>query len=92
MIKVNIEGFEYECRSAKRSKDSIILYLGKYDESGVELTTTFINTQISDAFIVDGNWEYDEFIIPSEEEDTSAMLVDHEYRLTLLELGITEEV
>ena len=29
---------------------------------------------------------------PTEAEDTAAMLVDHEYRLTLLELGITEEV
>lgn len=27
---------------------------------------------------------------PTEEDDTSAMLVDHEYRLTLLELGLTE--
>ena len=27
---------------------------------------------------------------PSEEEDTAAMLVDHEYRLTLLELGLSE--
>ena len=29
---------------------------------------------------------------PTEEDDVNAMLVDHEYRLTLLELGITEEV
>jgi hypothetical protein len=27
---------------------------------------------------------------PTEEEDTSAMLIDHEYRLTLLELGLSE--
>ena len=27
---------------------------------------------------------------PTETEDTAAMLVDHEYRLTLLELGLTE--
>ena len=27
---------------------------------------------------------------PSEEEDTSAMLIDHEYRLNLLELGLSE--
>lgn len=26
---------------------------------------------------------------PTEEEDTSAMLIDHEYRLTLLELGLS---
>lgn len=27
---------------------------------------------------------------PSAQDDTDAMLIDHEYRLTLLELGITE--
>lgn len=27
---------------------------------------------------------------PTEAEDTAAMLVDHEYRLTLIELGLTE--
>jgi len=30
--------------------------------------------------------------VPAEEEDRDAMLIDHEYRLTLLELGVTEEV
>ena len=34
--------------------------------------------------------EEDEETIPTEQEDTAAMLIDHEYRLTLLELGITE--
>lgn len=29
---------------------------------------------------------------PTAEEDRDSMLVDHEYRLTLLELGVTEEV
>lgn len=27
---------------------------------------------------------------PTEEEDTSAMLIDHEFRLTMLELGLTD--
>lgn len=27
---------------------------------------------------------------PSEEDDTASMLIDHEYRLTLLELGLSE--
>lgn len=27
---------------------------------------------------------------PSPQDDTDAMLIDHEYRLTLLELGLTE--
>lgn len=29
---------------------------------------------------------------PTAQDDTDAMLVDHEYRLTMLELGLTEEV
>lgn len=29
---------------------------------------------------------------PTAQDDIDAMLVDHEYRLTLLELGLTEEV
>lgn len=32
----------------------------------------------------------DEVATPSESDDTAAMLVDHEYRLTLLELGLSE--
>ena len=28
--------------------------------------------------------------VPTEADDTAAMLIDHEYRLTLLELGLTE--
>lgn len=33
-----------------------------------------------------------EEITPTAQDDTDAMLVDHEYRLTFLELGLTEEV
>ena len=32
----------------------------------------------------------DEVVTPSAQEDTDAMMVDHEYRLTMLELGLTE--
>ena len=28
--------------------------------------------------------------VPTEEEDTAAMLIDHEFRLTMLELGLSE--
>ncbi len=30
--------------------------------------------------------------LPTPQEDTDALMVDHEYRLTLLELGVTEGV
>lgn len=36
---------------------------------------------------VDADW-VDTSQIPTAEDDTAAMLVDHEYRLTLLELGV----
>ena len=32
----------------------------------------------------------DEVATPTEADDTAYMLIDHEYRLTLLELGISE--
>jgi len=35
-------------------------------------------------------WSWEPEVTPSVEDDTDAMLVDHEYRLTLLELGVTE--
>ena len=57
--------------------------------------------QYGDNVIVEPNtetWEVWKASLPTEstkstptaQDDTDAMLVDHEYRLTLLELGITE--
>lgn len=60
-MKVNIGGFDYECRTAKRESNSITLYLGKYDDEGKEYTTTFVNMGIEKAYVIDGEWEYDEF-------------------------------
>ena len=49
------------------------------------------------SYMVKGSWKAGEVpepepIVeePTPEEDTAAMLIDHEFRLTLLELGITE--
>lgn len=36
--------------------------------------------------------EPEQEIVPSVQDDIEAMLIEHEYRLTLLELNITEEV
>lgn len=38
---------------------------------------------------VEGEFD-EESAEPSAQDDTDAMLIDHEYRLTLLELGLTE--
>lgn len=43
-------------------------------------------TSITAGIVPETKEEY----IPTAKDDTDAMLVDHEYRLTLLELGLTE--
>lgn len=63
-MKVNIGGFDYECRAAKREKNSITLYSGKYDDEGKEYTTTFVNMSIEKAYVIDGEWEYDFYAEP----------------------------
>lgn len=63
-MKVNIGGFDYECRAARRDKNSITLYLGKYDENSNELTTAFVNMSIEKAYVIDGEWEYDFYAEP----------------------------
>lgn len=40
---VTIQGVDYECRTATKKDDKVILYLGKYDDHGNEITSTFIN-------------------------------------------------
>lgn len=49
-----------------------------------------------DGFLTDVEWDGTEkpevVPVPTAQDDTDAMLVDHEYRLTLLELGVTEGV
>lgn len=51
---------------------------------------------IVDYIYQDGGFVYDPLpkpevdATPSAQDDTDAMLIDHEYRLTLLELGLTE--
>lgn len=44
---------------------------------------------ISGTIAVFGDFDR-EGAVPSAQEDTDAMLIDHEYRLTLLELGMRE--
>ena len=38
----------------------------------------------------EANPEVEEEVVSTPQDDTDAMLIDHEYRLTLLELGISE--
>lgn len=66
-------------------------------ESFVEkmIPATESNEEIAKSEAYNGEYEIfddgiSETIEPSAQDDTDAMLVDHEYRLTLLELGVTE--
>lgn len=54
-----------------------------YVEVEVDCVRTYRNVETG--ILID-----DEVATPTPEEDAAAMLIDHEYRLTLLELGITE--
>lgn len=56
---------------------------------------SFPNDNVRDYKYIDGNYIHDPEPKPdppksTAEEDTLSMIVDHEYRLTMLELGVTE--
>ena len=78
------------------AKDGRILHatLSKYAPSGATLVASLPDGDIADYLYVDGEYIYDPLPVPenvpSAQEDIDAMLIEHEYRLTLLELGLTE--
>lgn len=81
---VHTEKNAYECATAERYLDGVHLL----DDDGNIILIVAQPNRIK-------NVECGEITViekpdPSEEEDISALIVDHEYRLTLLELGITE--
>ena len=67
----------------------------KYAGAGAVLTDTLPEGSIENYRYQDGEFVYAPLPAcpepePSAQEDMGAMLVDHEYRLTLLELGLTQ--
>lgn len=93
---VNINNQAWTCRAAKRDKDVITIYYGTYTAPDIENnippienTCSISGKGVESAFVVDGEWEYDAYK-DTMEDDINAMLIDQEYRLTLLELGVTE--
>lgn len=80
-----------------KTNDDIIIE-DSFCQKEIECPTQQIydaNYPIAESEAVPGTIEvsgqFDEVvIIPTAQDDTDAMLVDHEYRLTLLELGLTE--
>lgn len=73
----------------------VVLPRGNYD--GMPIVETLPDGNLPDYLYIDNEYIYDPIPVeevvsePTEAEDTAAMLIDHEYRLTLLELGITNE-
>lgn len=71
----------------------------KIFKDGEVVNTIVADESFVDSYCAKNGYTYEEEILPepepapsepTEEEDTSAMLIDHEYRLTLLELGLSE--
>ena len=66
-----------------------------YATASMPVVNTLPDGDITDYKYIDGSYVYDPLpkpgaAEPSAEEDTLSMIVDHEYRLTMLELGVTE--
>lgn len=53
------------------------------------ITAIAVNQEALDAYLAD-HPNIPEEDVPAEEDDVNALLVDHEYRLTILELGLNE--
>lgn len=83
-MKVFVGTHEFEVAKAEQYLDGVHLY----NEDG-SLFVIIENPHTIDK-VEDGEIVVMERPEPSEEEDISALIVDHEYRLTLLELGIVE--
>lgn len=68
----------------------------KYAPKDAILVDKLPDGNIADYLYVDGEYVYEPIPVeevvpePSAQDDTDAMLIDHEYRLTMLELGLTE--
>lgn len=81
---VETYGGRYQCARAEQRLDGI--YLINEDES-IYLIVSLDSKILS---VEDGEIEIVEKPEPTAEEDMMALLIDQEYRLTLLELGLTE--
>ena len=71
------------------------IYKNFVDERHIELTEEQYNQLITPCEIIDGKFVPCEYPTtqtpeaePSAEDDIDSMLIDHEYRLTILELGV----
>ena len=70
---VRVDGFEYVCDTAERTKTAVILTtVGK---DGTKTTSTFSGCNIVEtAEVIDGAWEYDAFAEPSQTDRIEAQV------------------
>lgn len=72
-MKVKIDGSEYVCISAKRTRESVVIT--RFDPEGEEYTTTFSGCDIVEtADVIEGAWEYDALAEPSQADRIEAQV------------------
>ncbi len=72
-MKVKIDGFEYECVSAKRTRSAVVITRLNSEEE--EYNTSFSGCNIVEtAEVVEGAWEYDAFAEPSQADRIEAQV------------------
>lgn len=87
---VKIGAVEHDCLRAVRHGDRATLYLTPTPEEPDGGTTELIGISDWSKIVLEGGtWEQ---ATPDWQEDMDSMAIDHEYRITLLELGLGEEV
>ena len=87
---VKMGAIEYDCLRAVRTKDRATLYLTPTPEEPDGGTTELVGVSDWSKITIEGG--AGEQAAPDWREDMEAMAVDQEYRITLLELGLGEEV
>lgn len=72
-MKVKIDGFEYDCISAKRTRSAVVLT--RLDLDGKEYDSSFSGCNIVEtAQVMEGAWEYDAFAEPSQADRIEAQI------------------
>lgn len=72
-MKVKIDGFEYICDSAKRTKTTVIIT--KKNDDGKEYDSTFSGCNIVEtAEVIEGAWEHDVFAEPTQDDRIEAQV------------------
>lgn len=67
-MKVKIDGFEYLCDSAKRTKTAVIITNGEH-------TSTFSGMNVVEtAEVIEGKWEYDALAEPTQADRIEAQV------------------